>query len=324
MMFVHAKIFAFSSMFSMAIFTITSCALGTSTINPTPSIVPTKNASPVGLGNTEVSPKDHATMMYIPSGQFPMGSEFGLIDEQPVHIVMLDDYWLDRTEVTNEMYQKCVKAESCEEPSNLIYYNDPEYSNHPVVFVSWTNAVAYCSFVDRRLPTEAEWEKAATWNPTKEEKRVYPWGNEYNCSKGNFDDETQLDSSLMRDGSVACDGFTLTAPVGNFPEGASPYGALDMGGNVWEWVHDAFIGVDSFNASGLNYYAVSRFENPKGANPSITDYRSMRGGSWNWIYGYGRSAYRLGFGKNNTFEGVGFRCAESSGLRGSGGARKGR
>ena len=321
-MFSLAKFFVFSSVFFLAIFTIISCALVTSPIDPSPSIVPTKNSSLVGLGKTKVSPIDRATMIYVPAGQFSMGSKFGLVDEQPVHIVQLDAYWLDRTEVTNEMYQKCVQAERCEEPRNLIYYNDPEYSNHPVVFVSWTNAAAYCSFVYRRLPTEAEWEKAAAWNPTKNEKLVYPWGNLYDCSKGNFDDETQLDSSLMQDGSVDCDGYTQTAPVGIFSNGASPYGALDMAGNVWEWVHDAFIGVDPFNASDKNYYAISPFENPNGTDPSITDYRSLRGGSWNWIYGYGRSSYRLGFGKSNSFEGVGFRCAESSPFRGAAGIRK--
>jgi formylglycine-generating enzyme required for sulfatase activity len=165
--------------------------------------------------------------------------------------------------------------------------------------------------VDRRLPTEAEWEKAATWNPSKNEKLVYPWGDTYDCSKGNFDDETQLDASLMQDGSVSCDGFAKTAPVGSFPQGASPYGVLDMGGNVWEWVHDAFIEVDPFDATIQNYYAISPSVNPMGVDPAITEYRSMRGGSWNWTFGYGRAAYRLWFGKDDKYDAVGFRCAVS-------------
>ena len=263
-------------------------------------------------------------MVYVPEGQFPMGSQFGLIDEKPVHIVQLDAFWLDRTEVTNKMYRNCVQAEKCDEPSNPLYYNNPQYSNHPVVFVSWTNAVTYCSFVGRRLPTEAEWEKAAIWDPRTNQKLVYPWGNEYDCSKGNFDDETELDTSLMQDGSVNCDGYPLTAPVGSFPAGASPYGALDMGGNVWEWVHDAFIGVNPFSDDSQNYYATSPRKNPLGVPSSSTPYRSLRGGSWNWIYGYGRSAYRLGFGKDDTYDGVGFRCADASLFSISGGGRKGR
>lgn len=323
-MFINEKLLVLSSVFSMAIFMITSCVPVTSAIVPTPSIVPAKNSSLAELGNTKVSPKDSATMVYVPAGQFPMGSKFGLLDEKPVHIIQLDAFWLDRTEVTNKMYRKCVQAEKCDEPSNLLYYNDPQYSIHPVVFVSWTNAVTYCSSVDRRLPTEAEWEKAAAWNPVRNEKLIYPWGNEYDCSKGNFDDEIELDASLMQDGSVSCDGYSLTAPVGSFPEGASPYGALDMGGNVWEWVHDAFIGVNPFNANSQNYYAFSRFKNPLGVPPTSTGYRGLRGGSWNWTYGYGRSAYRLGIGKDDTYDGVGFRCAEASSFRVSGGVQKGR
>jgi formylglycine-generating enzyme required for sulfatase activity len=240
-----------------------------------------------------------------------MGSEFGLTDEQPVHTVYLDAFWLDRTEVTNTMYKKCVDAGKCKEPDNLIYYNDPQFADHPVAFVSWANAVDYCSYVDRRLPTEAEWEKAAIWDPVKNEKLVYPWGNEYDCSKGNFDDETKLDASLMQDGSANCDGFDLTAPVGSFPQGASPHGALDMAGNIWEWVHDAYIEVDPLTGSIVNYYAISPTANPQGVDPSITEYRSMRGGSWNWTFGYGRSAYRLWYGKDDRYDAVGFRCAAS-------------
>jgi formylglycine-generating enzyme required for sulfatase activity len=250
-------------------------------------------------------------LVYVPAGQFSMGSENGLTDEQPVHTVQLDAFWLDRTEVTNDMYRKCVEAGKCEAPNNPIYFDDPQYENHPVVYVSWTNAVQYCSFVDRRLPTEAEWEKAAIWNPTRNEKLVYPWGDKYDCSKGNFDDETRLDASLMQDGSVSCDGYELTAPVGSFPAGASPYGALDMGGNVWEWVHDAFIEVDPLEATIQNYYAISPLVNPMGVDPAITEYRSMRGGSWNWTFGYGRGAYRLWFGKDDKYDAVGFRCAVS-------------
>jgi eukaryotic-like serine/threonine-protein kinase len=323
-MFINARIFALSSAFSMAIFMIINCVVVTSTILPTPSIAPEKNTSLDKLGDTKVSPKDNATMVYVPAGQFPMGSQFGLIDEKPVHIVQLDSFWLDRTEVTNKMYRNCVQAEKCDEPSNLLHYNNPQYSNHPVVFVSWTNAVTYCSFVDRRLPTEAEWEKAAIWDPRTNQKLVYPWGNEYDCSKGNFDDETELDASLMQNGSVSCDGYPLTAPVGSFPEGASPYGALDMGGNVWEWVHDAFIGVNPFSDDTQNYYATSPRKNPWGVPSTSTPYRSLRGGSWNWIYGYGRSAYRLGFGKDDTYDGVGFRCAEATSFNISGGVQKAR
>ena len=275
---------------------------------PTPTFA---SSSLEGLGGTKVAPKDNATLVYIPAGPFPMGSEFGLTDEQPVHTVELDAFWMDRTEVTNGMYRKCVDAGQCEQPGILTYYSDPQFSNHPVLMVAWTDAVAYCSYVDRRLPTEAEWEKAAAWDPVNQRKLAFPWGDQYDCSKGNFDDETKLDASVMQDGSVNCDGYDLTAPVGSFPQGASPYGVLDMGGNVWEWVHDAFIEVDPFEATIENYYANSPVSNPTGVDPVITEYRSMRGGSWNWTFGYGRAAYRLWYGKDDKYDAVGFRCAAS-------------
>jgi formylglycine-generating enzyme required for sulfatase activity len=295
--------------FLLALILISSCAPAAPTQAVIPTVKPADQASLAGLGSTKTSPKDNAIMVYVPAGQFSMGSENGLTDEQPVHTVQLDAFWLDRTEVTNDMYRKCVDAGKCQPPNNTLYYDDTQFANHPVVYVSWTNAVAYCSYADRRLPTEAEWEKAAIWNPATNEKLVYPWGDTYDCSKGNFDDETKIDASLMQDGSKSCDGYDLTAPVGSFPQGASPYGALDMGGNVWEWVHDAFIEVDPLEATIQNYYAISPLVNPMGVDPAITEYRSMRGGSWNWTFGYGRAAYRLWFGKDDKYDAVGFRCA---------------
>lgn len=295
----------------LLIFWTAGCAPATPAVISTPTSLPTNTLSLTKLGATEVSPKDNSVMIYIPGGQFPMGSEDGLTDEQPVHTVYLDGFWLDRTEVTNDMYRKCVEAGMCREPYYQTYYNDSQFSNHPVVSVSWVDAGNYCSFVNRRLPTEAEWEKAAIWDPLNNKKLIYPWGDTYDCSKANFDDETKTDDSLMIDGSANCDGYDLTAPVGSFPEGASPYGVLDMAGNVWEWVHDAYIEVDPFTASIVNYYAISPPDNPQGVDPAITEYRSMRGGSWNWAFGYGRPAYRLWFGKDDRYDAVGFRCAMS-------------
>jgi formylglycine-generating enzyme required for sulfatase activity len=250
-------------------------------------------------------------LVYVPAGEFLMGTKNGLTDEQPIHKVYLDSYWLDQTELTNAMYAKCVETGQCDKPSFLAFYDDSAFASHPVEYVSWRDALNYCTWADRRLPTEAEWEKAAAWDPYTNQQRVYPWGNEYDCRKGNFDDETELDDSLMPDGNVSCDGFVRSAPVGSFPDGASAFGALDLGGNVWEWVHDAFIEVDPFNASIQNYYAISPLENPQGVDPAITEYRSMRGGSYNFTFGYGRSAYRLWFGLDDSYEGVGFRCALS-------------
>jgi formylglycine-generating enzyme required for sulfatase activity len=295
----------------MFVVLLSSCAPATPTTASVPITIPSASGPPSGLGDTKASAKDGMTMNYVPEGVFIMGSEIGLIDEQPAHVVSLDAFWIDQTEVTNEMYSKCVQVGKCDIPSELIYYHDSDYSNHPVVYVSWSDAVAYCSWVERRLPTEAEWEKVASWNPSKNEKLVYPWGNNYDCSMGNFDDETELDASLMHDGSVSCDGYALTAPVGSFPAAASPYGTLDLGGNVWEWVHDAFIEVDPYEATIQNYYAISPLFNPMGVDPAISEYRSMRGGSWNWTFGFGRAAFRLWYGKDDRYDAVGFRCALS-------------
>ena len=292
---------------------ITSCT-------PSPAIAPSEVTSPptfistpavtVNVGATLVSPNDNMTMVAVPAGEFIMGSENGLTDEQPAHNVMLDTFWLDQTEITNVMYRRCVETGACDLPSATTYYDDTAYANHPVVFVSWNDAKTYCARVDRRLPTEAEWEKAASWDPKTNEKRVYPWGNEFECKKGNFDDETQLDSFVIS-GGPNCDGYVQSAPVGSFSAGASPYGVLDMGGNVWEWVHDAFIETDPLNTSVQNYYAISPDVNPQGVDPSITEYRVMRGGSWNINFGFGRSAYRLWFGLDDSYDFAGFRCARS-------------
>jgi formylglycine-generating enzyme required for sulfatase activity len=241
------------------------------------------------------------TMLFVPAGEFKMGSEIGLTDEQPVHTVILDAYWIDRTEVTNAMYNLCVRAGACDQPTSTESFADPAFEAHPVAFVSWSDATTYCSWADRRLPTEAEWEKAATWDPPAKESRIFPWGNDFECSRGNFDDETQLDSFVIP-GGPHCDGYDRTSPVGSLPSGVSPYGVQDMAGNVWEWVADGFFETE-------NYYAISPASNPRG--PEGSAYRVLRGGSWNLNYGYGRSAYRLWFGIDDSYDGMGFRCALS-------------
>ncbi len=280
------------------------CAAGCTAVTPTASLRPEP-------GSTRLAPSDSMTLLYVPEGEFKMGSEAGLTDERPLHAVFLDAYWIDRTEISNSMYAQCVEAGGCDEPASTVYFNDPEYADHPVVYVSWVDANDYCTWAGRRLPTEAEWEKAASWDPVANQQRVFPWGNEYDCKKGNYDDEVELDASLMPGTTVNCDGFLRSSPVGSFPEGASPYGALDMGGNVWEWVHDAFIEVDPIKPSLQNYYAISPYSNPMGVDPAITEYRSMRGGSWNFTFGFGRAAYRLWYGLDDKYDGVGFRCALS-------------
>ena len=250
-----------------------------------------------GCAPIAATPLPPQGMVFVPAGEFIMGSEVGLADEQPTHTVFLDAFWIDQTEVTNVMYYRCVQSSACEKPSLTSYFDDPAYSDHPVVSVSWTDATAYCAWAGRRLPTEAEWEKVASWAPVKNEKRIYPWGNDFDCQKGNFE-------------GSSCDGYDETAPVGSFPSGTSAYGALDMAGNVWEWVNDAFLETDPFGARE-NYYAVSPASNPQGVDPSLTAYRVMRGGAWKMNFGGGRAAYRLWFGLDDAYDFAGFRCASS-------------
>ena len=181
-----------------------------------------------------------------------MGSNSDRDDEKPVHIVYLDAYWIDKTEVTNAEYAKCESARVCKPPisyeslTRFSYYGTEQYANYPVVYVTWTQAKTFCLWSGARLPTEAEWEKAARGT----DGRIYPWGNYYTTS------------ALLNYNSNVGD----TTAVGKYPSGASIYGALDMSGNVWEWV------ADWYDAS---YYASSSSTNPTG--PASGGTRVLRG-----------------------------------------------
>ncbi len=272
----------------------------TETLTPKPIKTPSPTPT-LGIGSTIVSEKDGMTLLYVPAGIFIMGSDNGDLNEKPIHQVDLDAFWIDQTEVTNEMYARCVVYGACKEPENKSsftrssYYGNSEFDNYPVINVDWNKANTYCSWAGRRLPTEAEWEKSARGA----DLRIYPWGNVFDCKKGNFDDETQAHTYVVP-GGKNCDGYPDTAPVGVFTDGISPYGALDMAGNVWEWVNDRF---------SETYYQDSLMSNPLG--PNSGEFRVLRGGS---LYGnvYGtRSANRYRYSDSVTEFDIGFRCALS-------------
>ena len=191
-------------------------------------------------------------LLSVPAGEFPMGStdsdSQAYPNEKPQHTVYLDAFWIDQTEVTNTMYRLCVQAGLCQAPSKTTYYAGTQFGNSPVVYVSWNDAQAYCQWAGRKLPTEAQWEKAARGT----DGHTYPWGEGIGCDKANY---------------AGCIGKAIA--VGSYPSGASPYGALDMAGNVWEWVADWY---------DQNYYASSPSSNPPGSVTS--QYRVLRGGSW--------------------------------------------
>lgn len=288
--------------------------------------------------DTQVSSKDGMVLLYVPAGEFVMGSTDENIDsvmaacsdcqrswfddEFPQHTVYLDAYWIDKTEVTNQMFEQFIEETGYEtdaEEKGLSWVNDPqkgswdevngadwlhpqgfssgirELGGHPVVQVSWNDAAAYCEWVGRRLPTETEWEKAARGT----DGRTYPWGDSDPAENLlNFADKN---TSYDWSNQTVDDGYERTALVGSYPDGASPYGALDMAGNVYEWVEDWH---------GEDYYSGSPSSNPQG--PSSGSSRVLRGGAWSDLDVLVRSASRSGGDPDSADDSVGFRCALSS------------
>jgi formylglycine-generating enzyme required for sulfatase activity len=259
-------------------------------------------------GLEKASPIDGMVQVFIPAGEFLRESKpedpFAREDEMPQRLIYLDSYWMDKTEVTNDMYAKFLNQvgnlveggetwlDADDEAVQVIKENDrwkalDGYENHPVVEVTWYGAWAYCEWAGRRLPTEAEWEKAARGT----DGGTYPWGEgepgvvKVPCEQANL---------------AGCHFGTL--PVGQNPNDSSPYDVLDMGGNIAEWVADWY---------QMDYYHFAPVKNPTG--PSTGEYRILRGGSWTMSYLTTRTANR--FWTNPSFacyhHGEGFRCAES-------------
>jgi formylglycine-generating enzyme required for sulfatase activity len=257
-----------------SIITFTSTVSVTSTLTkspspkpPTTTPTPTRSPSPKPPTITPSS-VNWMVMVHVPAGDFSMGNDnsFGLqskdYDFGPTHNVYLDDFWIDKTEVTNAMYAKCVVNGKCSPPHKTSayltttssignYYGSSTYANYPVVYVSWESANKYCAWAGKRLPTEAEWEKAARGT----NGRLYPWGS----------DAPTCDRAKSYD----CSPFG-TVEVGKLTAGASPYGALDMVGNVWEWVSDYY---------SADYYRYSPSSNPTGpSSGNAENQHVVRGG----------------------------------------------
>ena len=242
---------------------------------------------------TQARSTDSMVMIHIPDARFQL-SEQGK-GGQGNHQVMLDSYWIDQTEVTNSHYAQCVENGSCEPPTSCVWgeptYGNDDYKTHPVICVTWQMANTYCEWAGARLPTEAEWDYAAR-GP---ERYPYTWGDSFEPENLNFCDAncTKSDSQKYNDG------YALTAPVGSYPDGASWSGALDMNGNVWEWLADWY----------APYTSASQ-ENPAG--PNYGTERIIRGGSWYDLPDFLRADHRHPFNPNDYNHLIGFRCALSA------------
>jgi len=317
------------------ILTVTACSPATVSEDvpgAAPTREPTAGPAPAGpsLGDTRARSADGMVMVYVPAGEFRMGSTDQEVDdalaqcnetygdcqqvwyepEQPAHPVALDGFWIDRTEVSNTQFALFLNEERNQEEEGVTWLElesdaclieqvgdefrpKDDYADHPVVEVSWYGAAAYCEWAGARLPTEAEWEYAAR-GP---ENHIFSWGDELDGTRLNYCDTS---CELGWADESFDDGYARTAPVGSYPDGASWVGALDLSGNVWEWTADWF-----------GDYASGRQENPTG--PSTGHFRVVRGGGWTNYWDHGRTAHRSHGSPIPRYDIFGFRCAASPG-----------
>ncbi|MBU7585860.1 MAG: ergothioneine biosynthesis protein EgtB [Nostoc sp. TH1S01] len=244
-------------------------------------------------------------MVMIPAGEFEMGNNSidALDNESLCHRVYLNTYWIDRYPVTCRQYREFMAAGGYENPEwwseaglqwlqteqvtqPLYWHSDRSYDDHPVCGVSWYEADAYSRFVGKRLPTEAEWEKAASWDAQAQRRRTYPWGEEMPSLK-----------------YCNCDRLIgQTSPVGNYPEGQSPYGLLDTLGNVWEWTASWFTPYQGFQSYPYVGYSQVYFDNK---------HRVLKGGSWATRLWVARCSFRNWYYPSVRQVFTGFRCATS-------------
>ena len=262
--------------------TATSSALMTNVANGNTQIAAETQLS------TEITDGYGVEMVLVPAGEFTMGSNFNNedLDKKPMHSVYLDTFYIDKFEVTNYHYSDCVNAGTCQVPVEKefgYYYNIPEFGNYPVVNVDWYMAKSYCEWRGAKLPSEAQWEKAARGT----DERIYPWGNEYDDYRCEF---ANYEYGYKRE----CLGHA--AEVDSYPAGVSPYGAYNMAGNVWEWVSSLYKLYPYISTDGREDLIASGS-------------RVIRGGSWLDgsldIYTYNRGNSM----PSNFNNRIGFRCA---------------
>jgi formylglycine-generating enzyme required for sulfatase activity len=261
--------------------TLIPAPTGTATLTPSPTATPYPST---------IRDSKNVAMVLIPAGNFVMGSNTGEVDEKPEHTVYMDAYYIDKYEVSNEQYELCVLLKVCRRPidvnsfQRLSYFGDPLFANYPVINVTFEMARAYCEdWRGARLPTEAEWEKAAR----DTDGSTYPWGEEISCDDANYRDK-------------ACKRERDTVPVSSFPNGVSEYGVFNMAGNVWEWVKDWY---------SPAYYLNSPTINPTGPEHAVVGiYYIKRGGSFQDEPQKLRTTNREKNDPTNYGSNLGFRC----------------
>ena len=248
--------------------------LPTETPGPTQTPRPTKTPWPTRAPTS--APMEDESMVYVPGGEIIFGSDDGAEDESPQQTLMVDAFNIDIHPVTCTEYEAFVDATGHRAPRN---WKDGQIpmgkENHPVVWVTWEDATAYAAWAGKRLPTEVEWEKAARGT----DGRAYPWGDSFSMENCNSRES----------------GLEDTSPVGEYAAGASPFGALDMAGNIWEWTSDWY---DAYRGS---VYGMDRYG---------TTYRAIRGGSWFDGAEMVRSTARNSYKPGSSFSTIGFRCAK--------------
>lgn len=256
---------------------------------PSPTNPPVQENTPTRAVSlpAQITDEKGVPMVLVPAGTFLYGNNSGDPDEMPAQTVSLDTFYIDQFEVTNARYAACVTAGVCPPPdenssnTHNNYYDSARYADFPVIFVNWNSAKTYCEWRSARLPTEAEWEKAGRGT----DGRTYPWGEGASCGLANL---------------FGCVGDT--SQVGSYPTSVSPYSALDMSGNVWEWTADWY---------AADYYATlgSGARNPQG--PATGTSRVIRGGSWADDRYQLRLTQRFQFNPLGSDNALGFRCVRT-------------
>jgi formylglycine-generating enzyme required for sulfatase activity len=236
----------------------------------------------------EIAGQDGAPMALVPAGEFLMGSNEGASDERPVHRVFLDAYYIDKFEVTTSRYARFLQATGRKHPDKWSEVNSAFDWARPLIGVDGVVADAFCQWAGKRLPPEAEWEKAAR-GP---DGRKYPWGGE---------DPSDAFANYDWDSRRTWRGYSTLTPVGSYEIGKSPYWVYDSGGNVWEWVADWY---------NPNTYQSNHERNPKGPTSGI--FKVTRGGSWaDKAYSL-RTSNRRGIPPSDRYRDLGFRCAKDA------------